>query len=1361
MEIERVIREVTVRGQVQNMDQVARAYDQVSASSERNVVVFEKNARAAQSVDRELEKLRLRYQEGYREQQRYIEAQETYRRAVEQGRMTQAQASAELAVVQQRLEGTTRAQLEMTRAANDNARAINITGVELASTANHLKVAAVAAYAYSPAFRALVNPAIATATTTAMRTIPPVALAAGGAIVSAMSPALAFVSRIALPIYAVVKAIEAMNAIAELGAQKMKELVEISERSGAAGVSTDFFQRQTLSAEKLHVKIDDVAGALKRFNEITSPQLGGSSFEQRLAELQKWGNFTNNAGVAAFRNAASAEERYRAVVQLISTAMEQGERLAALDLAARFLPPDLLERLKANGNLLREMQETADRMKAVDIVPIEQVGYANELKRRLEDAEKVIANGLKPIQKDLTQLGLNYQESWVNITEWMAWGVTKANELYSALKAIPDLFASAGNWPIWSKLTEMSQKYLPKFMQGSADPLGAGQPTGANDPAILMGAGSSARTQLTGWLNDAMQVQNAMKGVYEITSRVQRDLSKGPPAAAKETKDALDRTMESVEKYIQVTEAAAKTIGASVYEQQKQKTIAELTASAMRAGVKDIASYAAEFEKLGDRAGQAAQALALARVQDQIKFDREMLSLNLSSEDVQIAQQLRGAYGSVAEALRSSEAEQMRLNNSMREGRDIVSGFGQDLLGGLLRGEDAMKAFGNTATNVIQRLASANLKNLMNGGSLFGNQNLMSGAGMVGMASAGLAGYQSGSPLMGALGGALAGASFGPLGMIGGGILGALGGLFGGNSQRREQERQRAAQLAQQNAQERASLDLRGNLIGLDQSTREGAVRATAFQQQAEYAAAVAAGSQNLLQMQEVHRREMEQLNKDWDKREAQLEEEKRAAEEAARKAALARQQAWQDKIFELTNDSSTEAGQLLALQREYERARRDEADLGGQAMLDIDSYYAIKRLSIIDDFAKAAVEAEQKAAKEREDLINRTARNILDYVNGLQTGSGSTLSPQDRLNAAQSVYNATLAQAQAGNADAQGRITQEFENLRQAARDMYGSSQAYQSILTAGINQLLALPAVQQTTDPLLVAMRDVLTAVQGTTSAVTSSGGSTVTAVNNNTTSTNQTVSSASAQEQALLSLQNSIANTNNSYQLITNSLLDAIRSLNETSRDHLNLMKSQLTGTFTTLTYTWSGGIGHSAQTTFTVNNNMLDALNKIVGNTHAIAANTASTSAILGNQFQRGYTAAQGILADGGRIGGRPHSQGGTMIEAELDEFMIRRSSAQRIGYSALDYMNRTGEIPAAATTVSPSRVRTIVAGNDNAAVGDLRDLVNEIRELRAEVARLRAENNRGNVNVATEVREGFAASVAVQAESNKMRRRQAS
>jgi len=48
-----------------------------------------------------------------------------------------------------------------------------------------------------------------------------------------------------------------------------------------------------------------------------------------------------------------------------------------------------------------------------------------------------------------------------------------------------------------------------------------------------------------------------------------------------------------------------------------------------------------------------------------------------------------------------------------------------------------------------------------------------------------------------------------------------------------------------------------------------------------------------------------------------------------------------------------------------------------------------------------------------------------------------------------------------------------------------------------------------------------------------------------------------------------------------------------------------------------------------------------------------------------------------FAEGGYVGGRPHSQGGTIIEAERGEFVMSRNAVESIGLETLNQMNQSG------------------------------------------------------------------------------------
>ena len=72
--------------------------------------------------------------------------------------------------------------------------------------------------------------------------------------------------------------------------------------------------------------------------------------------------------------------------------------------------------------------------------------------------------------------------------------------------------------------------------------------------------------------------------------------------------------------------------------------------------------------------------------------------------------------------------------------------------------------------------------------------------------------------------------------------------------------------------------------------------------------------------------------------------------------------------------------------------------------------------------------------------------------------------------------------------------------------------------------------------------------------------------------------------------------------------------------------------------------------------------------------------ASAGAVVGSIFQGGINTVAGGLEkfeQGGVVGGRRHSQGGTMIEAERGEFVMSRNTVDAIGVENLNRMNQGG------------------------------------------------------------------------------------
>lgn len=171
--------------------------------------------------------------------------------------------------------------------------------------------------------------------------------------------------------------------------------------------------------------------------------------------------------------------------------------------------------------------------------------------------------------------------------------------------------------------------------------------------------------------------------------------------------NALDKQIEQIDRHIAKMKAEAEAVGEGAGALEHARAEALLYDAAQKAGITNLEDYADKFYDLAERAEQAAQALAQAKVQADIKFGRE--TALLSPGDLQIAQQLRGAYGSVAEALNSAQASQLRFNQTLRQlsdlGQDVNRGFFLEFSQNLRNGQSAMQAFENAGLSALNKIA--------------------------------------------------------------------------------------------------------------------------------------------------------------------------------------------------------------------------------------------------------------------------------------------------------------------------------------------------------------------------------------------------------------------------------------------------------------------------------------------------------------------------------------------------------------------------------------------------------------------------------------------------------------------------------
>ena len=489
----------------------------------------------------------------------------------------------------------------------------------------------------------------------------------------------------------------------DLGTAKLAEYVALGEKAAAANISAEFYQRITKAAEGAKLSVDDLTAALQRMEKQSAGQLGGSTGQKRLDELLKAGNFDDNAGASQFKNANSAEERYRAISMLINQAMKDGERLAALDIAKTFFGDKVADNLAKDAGYLDKMNAAADAIKADDLISNETVANAKELQDRMDAAEKILSQRWHPIQDLLTEAGIKMREAWVGIVEQIASAVDWAARLMGKLAEAPSWFQDKINKGA-SWFTDMTT--TPESRREAESRYGI-----TSDPAAINGLADQQRfdaARRNGQLDDARRrLAEQMNRTFDTSKS-----EPGKPAPGPDT-SAFDRAEELLRKYIETTSAAAKSINMTTEAQERLKAVAQLTAAGMKDGLtREAAAAKAEMSGFADQAARAAGELAKAQVQSQIKIGRD--TALLSQEDVQIASQLRGLYPGVATALNSVEANALRTNAAFRS---MSSTIETNLTTGITDAISGAKTFGqamqDTGKVVVRALEEMIVKMLI------------------------------------------------------------------------------------------------------------------------------------------------------------------------------------------------------------------------------------------------------------------------------------------------------------------------------------------------------------------------------------------------------------------------------------------------------------------------------------------------------------------------------------------------------------------------------------------------------------------------------------------------------------------------
>ncbi|MCF2522348.1 hypothetical protein [Bradyrhizobium sp. G127] len=225
---------------------------------------------------------------------------------------------------------------------------------------------------------------------------------------------------------------------------------------------------------------------------------------------------------------------------------------------------------------------------------------------------------------------------------------------------------------------------------------------GASETRFLMGNQNAQRT---------MTNQNEIDRFY---NSVGFGATKTPNNRKKETesRNDYDRALNSIGKHISLMEADAAAIGKTAGQHEELRVKAQLTDAALRAGLAITGERAKKFDELGARAKAAADNLAFLKLQNDLLFENEQLGRSALEQTV--SSRLRGAGIDPKSAAGEMLAQQIRLNEVIKETQDIskdaLKGFISDLRNGVTAGQ----AFANMLDKISQRLMDKALDTALN-----------------------------------------------------------------------------------------------------------------------------------------------------------------------------------------------------------------------------------------------------------------------------------------------------------------------------------------------------------------------------------------------------------------------------------------------------------------------------------------------------------------------------------------------------------------------------------------------------------------------------------------------------------------------
>ena len=390
--------------------------------------------------------------------------------------------------------------------------------------------------------------------------------------------------------------IDGLTSAVAAASAELDRMAKIGADASRLGVSSTFLQTYSAQARALKVDADALVKSLETARAAFAVRQGeggenarnDSAFGARLRDQMAAGNVTA-AQVGRFDAASGTEAQFKAALDIMAELQAKGRDLAALDLAAKIFPPELVDRIRSGALELAQFRRMIDDVKNPDLVLLkpEEITRAQELQRRLEDAQATMDRAATEFRHELAQAGIGLREDAISWKELMASGARVAVSILQQARQIREEMTA--NEPAVFGRDYWREEDRPA--SGLKKDIGrATRATSTGDAER-----DAALDRLRGNLGNRTLIEQAQRASQQMTDGLRRDQTKpiisakpkggGGAKEASESFNAVETYINGIERSTEALKAETAALGMAGGERLAAVNVAKLEATARQQGI--------------------------------------------------------------------------------------------------------------------------------------------------------------------------------------------------------------------------------------------------------------------------------------------------------------------------------------------------------------------------------------------------------------------------------------------------------------------------------------------------------------------------------------------------------------------------------------------------------------------------------------------------------------------------------------------------------------------------------------------------------------------------------------------------------